>query len=126
MTPSVDPAALENLWGLTGEGGGDLAAELITLFAEQTRAIVAALQRPAPQQDCHEARRLAHRLAGSALTLGANGIAAIARQIEDLAEAHHAEEIPALAAQLAELFEPTLDRLRAERDALMRRSAQSS
>lgn len=126
MIPSVDPAALEALWGLPGEGGGDLVSELITVFAEQTRAIVAALEASGSGQADEQTGRLAHRLAGSAVTLGATGIAAVARQIEAEADAHRADAVPALVRQLAALVEPTLAGLRAGRDELTRRSARNS
>jgi HPt (histidine-containing phosphotransfer) domain-containing protein len=65
--------------------GGAFVAELIDSFVEDGRALVAALQRALAAGDVDAFRRAAHSLKSNGETLGATGLAALARELEALA-----------------------------------------
>jgi HPt (histidine-containing phosphotransfer) domain-containing protein len=88
-------------------GDHQLEAELLGLFRLQARA--AAKELADSQTMSLESRaRLAHKLRGSALAVGAQRVASAARRLEELAAAggdQRPAEAPALAALLAALAE---------------------
>jgi CheY-like chemotaxis protein/HPt (histidine-containing phosphotransfer) domain-containing protein len=111
----VDLGALRKLQGLTTESGGSLAAELIELFAGNTPGVLHQLRTllqsgPAANR---EVERLAHALKSSALTLGATGMAAAAREIENAAHEGRLAGVDPLLDRLAHDLGPTVARLRA-------------
>ena len=114
----ADAEALEALWGLPGEAQPDLLGELIELFAARTPEILRGIRDHVGIGATPEAERLAHSLKGSALTLGARGIAGLARTMERLAGEGRTEEILPLLDRADALLEPTIHRLRAGRDRL--------
>ncbi len=118
ILPDIDAEALRCLWELPGETQTDLLGELIEIFAAHTPEAISCLRDHAAAGVMREAERLAHSLKGSALTLGATGIAELARTIESLAGEGRTAEIPPLIDRIDALLGPTLDRLRAERDCL--------
>jgi PAS domain S-box-containing protein len=79
---AVDPVAVERL---TATMGGPFVAELIDTFVEDGRALVATLRRALAGPDVDAFRRAAHSLKSNAETLGATGLAALARELEAMA-----------------------------------------
>lgn len=112
MTVDIDPAALRQLEGLAGEDGADLAGELIDLFASHTPVKIAELHEAIAQGDASAAYRHAHTVAGSALSLGATGLVALARQAETLARQDRLGEIAPVADRMTAALGPTIARLR--------------
>jgi HPt (histidine-containing phosphotransfer) domain-containing protein len=67
-------------------GDHELEAELLGLFRVQARALMAELSGP-PPLSLESRAKIAHKLRGSALAVGARRVASAARRIEDLASA---------------------------------------
>jgi PAS domain S-box-containing protein len=81
---SIDPAAIERL---TVTMGGTFIAELIDTFGEDTRELIATLRRALAGADLEAFRRAAHSLKSTSETLGATGLAGMARELEGMARA---------------------------------------
>jgi HPt (histidine-containing phosphotransfer) domain-containing protein len=82
-----DPAAIhrEAIDQLSATMGAPFVAELIATFAEDGRALVAALRQGFGGGDLDGFRRAAHSLKSNAETLGAIRLAGLARELEGLA-----------------------------------------
>lgn len=70
---------------LAGIIGQDSAEQLITLFHSESESSITAAQVHLKTESMEELRKAAHRLAGGALGIGANGLAQLCRQLEDAA-----------------------------------------
>ena len=119
---AVDIDALRQLRGLTGETGRDLAGELVELFGTNTAEVLARLRElaGAPLAAAPEAERLAHALKSSSASVGATGMAELARAAEDLVGQRRLSEVAALADRMVEALGPVLARLREARLLVMR------
>jgi CheY-like chemotaxis protein len=84
VAAAVDRTAVEQL---TATMGGPFVAELIDTFVEDGRQLVATLRRALAETDVDAFRRAAHSLKSNGETLGATGLAALARELESLARA---------------------------------------
>jgi PAS domain S-box-containing protein len=67
--------------------GGAFIVELIDTFAEDARALIAALRQALAETDLDAFRRAAHSLKSTSESLGAAGLAARARELEAMARA---------------------------------------
>ncbi|MGH7318587.1 MAG: Hpt domain-containing protein, partial [Candidatus Rokuibacteriota bacterium] len=67
--------------------GRDFVAELIDTFVEDGRDLIATLRRALAELDLDAFRRAAHSLKSNGETLGAAGLAALARELEAMARA---------------------------------------
>jgi PAS domain S-box-containing protein len=86
---SPEPAAVDRtiIEQLTAAMGGPFVAELIRTFIEDGRTLVATLHRALSDADTDAFRRAAHSLKSTGETVGALGMAAIARELEASARA---------------------------------------
>ena len=96
-----DPAALVTTFGGFDAEAKMLVADAATSWRERVEAIAAALT----AEDAEAARREAHTLKGSALSVGAKRLGTIASDIQDALDAGDAE----MAGILAEVLAPTLE-----------------
>ena len=80
----IDRAVVERL---TATMGGPFVAELIDTFVEDARELIATLRRALAETDVDAFRRAAHSLKSNGETLGATGLAALARELEAMARA---------------------------------------
>jgi uncharacterized protein (TIGR02266 family) len=80
---AADPAL--DLEPLRSACGGDMkdAHEIASEFVEDARATLQKLERAVEAKDAEELRRLSHKLAGGAGTVGARAVARLAAAIED-------------------------------------------
>jgi hypothetical protein len=97
-------------------GDSELEAELLAMFRLQARALAAQLS-DSPPLSLESKARIAHRLRGSALAVGARRVAGAAGRIEELASTpgdQQAEEARATAALLSAVAEALaeIDRIR--------------
>ena len=67
--------------------GGAFIVELIDTFGDDARELIAALRRARAAADLDAFRRAAHSLKSTSETLGATGLAAMARELETMARA---------------------------------------
>jgi HPt (histidine-containing phosphotransfer) domain-containing protein len=114
----VDPAAMARLRGLETEAGGDLAVELIGLFADNTPVAIErmrALGRSADKAAVSEIERLAHSLKSAAATLGATSYAIAAKTIEDDARDGNLRALDSRLDHLSQSLDALVDQLKAER-----------
>ncbi len=81
---AIDRAVFERLVATTG---GPFVAELIDTFGEDARELLATLRRTLAATDRDAFRRAAHSLKSTAESLGATGLAALARELEAAARA---------------------------------------
>jgi PAS domain S-box-containing protein len=81
---AIDPRAIE---ALAASMGGPFIAELIDTFGADARELIATLRRALAAADVDSFRRAAHSLKSTSETLGAAGLAAMARDLETLARA---------------------------------------
>ena len=70
---------------LAGIIGQESAEQLITLFHSESESSITAAQVHLRTESMEDLRKAAHRLAGGALGIGANGLAQLCRQLEDAA-----------------------------------------
>lgn len=82
--PLISPSAFAELKELSGE---DLINELIDAFLDEAPRMIAAMQTGLEARDIESVRRNAHSMKSNADTFGAIELAAIAREVEDLARA---------------------------------------
>jgi PAS domain S-box-containing protein len=88
---SLDRAALERLKATTG---GAFIAELIDTFGDDARELIATLRRALASPDLDAFRRAAHSLKSTSETLGATGLAGMARELETMARAGSVDGAP--------------------------------
>jgi PAS domain S-box-containing protein len=82
MPPAIDRTVFERL---TATMGREFVAELIDTFVEDGREQIATLRRALADMDLDAFRRAAHSLKSNSDTLGAIGLATLARELEALA-----------------------------------------
>jgi len=82
VSPAIDRAVFERL---TSTLGREFVAELIDTFVEDGRELIVALRRALAGTDLDAFRRAAHSLKSNGETLGAVGLATLARELEVLA-----------------------------------------
>jgi PAS domain S-box-containing protein len=98
---AVDRRVVEQL---TAAMGGHFVAELIHTFIEDGRTLVATLHRALSDADTDAFRRAAHSLKSTGETVGALGMAAIARELEASARAGSLAGTEARVAQVDQAF----------------------
>jgi PAS domain S-box-containing protein len=109
---AIDRTAVERL---TATMGAPFVAELIHTFIEDGRELIAALHRTLSASDIDAFRRAAHSLKSTGETVGATGLAAIARELEAAARAGSLAGAEARVRQVDQVFETatrTLEELR--------------
>ena len=109
---AIDVETIRQLKGLAGTGGSDLLGELLTLFESNTHETIAALRLATEQCRDAEAVRVAHTLAGAAMTVGASGIAVAAKRMEALAKDGRGAELEPHMAAIAEALPSVMARMR--------------
>lgn len=87
-----DPINREHLNEITG-GDEEFAQELLEEYLNSTGKLVEELDSIGDNPDCEKLRSLAHAIKGSSLSVGADSIAAAAKQIEDNARNGSAENL---------------------------------
>ncbi len=83
-SPAIDRTVFERL---TATMGREFVGELIDTFVEDGRELIATLRRALAGTDLDAFRRAAHSLKSNGETLGATGLATLARELEALARA---------------------------------------
>jgi HPt (histidine-containing phosphotransfer) domain-containing protein len=102
----VSPVSSERLAMLEGVSGGSaLVAELVKLFVEDVPPLVERIREAARGEDADALERSAHRLKGSASTIGAEGMAEQCRQVEGFARKRDWARSEAAASSLEAEFE---------------------
>jgi HPt (histidine-containing phosphotransfer) domain-containing protein len=102
----VDQTRLQELRSMDDDG--TFLNEIITLFASDSESSITEIKSTLAANDLAQMKKVAHRLKGSALSLGANRFAALASDIEhDLDPASIKESV----ARLESLREETINEL---------------
>jgi PAS domain S-box-containing protein len=111
----IDRATVDQL---AATMGGAFAAELIGTFVEDGREQVAALRRTLAGGDLDAFRRAAHSLKSTSGSLGASGLAGLARELETLARAGSLAGVGDRVERLAGAYETVVRALEELRRAL--------
>jgi HPt (histidine-containing phosphotransfer) domain-containing protein len=80
--PVLDEAAPLRLFQSFGPDGATLLGEIVAAFLGDAPEAIASLNQALRERDAATARRLAHTLKSNAATLGADRLAAAAREVE--------------------------------------------
>ena len=108
-TPLLDETVLATLARLAGEGSESFLDQLIQTFDEQSRELLDEIEREAARKAYFELARAAHKLAGSAATVGATRLADAARKLE--ASTHAGLIVEAELTAVREVFDATIEHL---------------
>jgi PAS domain S-box-containing protein len=109
--PTLDPAGpgstldRKTVEQLAASMGAAFAGELIDTFVEDGRELIATLRRSLAGADLDGFRRAAHSLKSTSETLGASGVAALARELEAIARAGSLEGAAARLEPLAAAYD---------------------
>jgi PAS domain S-box-containing protein len=90
----IDERQLEKLAQLKTAQGEPLTAQLFVLLAREMPGRIGSLETAAAARDAQTLTRVAHTLAGSCANLGAAALGAVARELENAAEAGAWEAAP--------------------------------
>ncbi len=82
----LDMAVVQRLRDMTAGSDPTFFSNVIAMFVEQGREITAELEMLSKKEDWRAMSKLAHKLKGSALNIGANLLAEVCRQIELVGE----------------------------------------
>ena len=91
---TLDHSAIEAVRQLDPDGNDRLLARLIALYRDDSSQLLADIDNAMKVGDAEAVARAAHTLKSSSANLGASGVAAIARQIEQLARGGDIVELP--------------------------------
>jgi histidine phosphotransfer protein HptB len=105
----MDRAVVERL---TATMGGAFVKELIDTFLADARELIATLERALGESDLDAFRRAAHSLKSTSESLGAVGLAALARELEATARTGTLEGLETRIAQLGRVYETATRTLR--------------
>ena len=106
---AIDRAVVERL---TATMGGAFVSELIDTFLADARELIATLERALGETDLDAFRRAAHSLKSTSESLGAVGLAALARELEATARTGTLEGVETRIAQLGRVYETATRTLR--------------
>jgi HPt (histidine-containing phosphotransfer) domain-containing protein len=113
QTASPEVFDQEHALSATGDDP-ELLREIVGLFLEDCPRMIEDLEHAADAADAGALRRAAHTLKGSVAVLGARALAAVAREIEELARAGDLEAAEGAVARAREeerRLRPVLERL---------------
>ncbi len=82
----LDMAVVQRLRDMTAGSDPTFFSNVIAMFVEQGREITAEIEKLSKSEDWRAMSKLAHKLKGSALNIGANLLAEVCRQIELVGE----------------------------------------
>ena len=93
---ALDPAVIENLRQLAGEGEPDVVNEVLRLFREGAPARIAAIRGACLAGDTGALQRAAHEFKGASATIGAMRLQTCCRQLEVAGKSSVLDGTPAL------------------------------
>lgn len=99
-SPALDPQTLRRWQQLAARTHSPIFAEILSTFRQDALLTVQALRREAEAGQADELRRLGHKLRGASLNLGANRLAELAAQLEELGPVFRADEAMEVITQL--------------------------
>jgi HPt (histidine-containing phosphotransfer) domain-containing protein len=79
----LDPSVIDGLRRLTPPGEPDVLAEVLNLFLHEVPPRIARLRNAWAAGNIEEVQRAAHSLKGSAGNIGADGLYAVCKQLDD-------------------------------------------
>jgi signal transduction histidine kinase/CheY-like chemotaxis protein/HPt (histidine-containing phosphotransfer) domain-containing protein len=116
-TALVDRAQLAELWAIGGADGRGFVADLIAAFLADGEIEVRQIRGAVDDRDPGDLMRAAHRLKGSALSLGCTSLADAAEALESLGRSNSLENVMPLVERLRGSFDRTAMALRTELEA---------
>jgi len=82
---TINRDELETIRQLQDEGEPDLLSQVISLYLDDTPALLNSLREAVSKKDVRNVRMIAHRLKSGSAYLGAAAMAGLCQQLEDLA-----------------------------------------
>jgi HPt (histidine-containing phosphotransfer) domain-containing protein len=98
--PALDPAVIESLRQLTPPGEPDVLTEVLQLFIDDVPARIGRLRQAWQAGNAGEVQRAAHSLKGSAGNIGATGLLAVCRALDERGKSGDLTQMDALLASL--------------------------
>lgn len=86
MQDSVAPVSMSRINEMTA-GDPSFLKEIVDLYLMDATELVSELKKHVGAADAKSVQTVAHKLKGSSLNMGANGVAEVARRLEQLAKA---------------------------------------
>jgi HPt (histidine-containing phosphotransfer) domain-containing protein len=93
---TLDRSVLDSLRQLTPPGEPDVLNEVLTMFLAEFPRRMDKLRNGFSSGDIQEVQRSAHSLKGSAGNIGAHGLSAICRQLDELSKAGERDRLAPL------------------------------
>ena len=103
----LDMAVVQRLRDMTAGSDPTFFSNVIAMFVEQGREITAEIEKLSKSEDWRAMSKLAHKLKGSALNIGANLLAEVCRQIELVGESPSPSDCLALLPTLMKEWKKT-------------------
>ena len=97
---SLDEEILHDLRSIRRKGGGEIVAELLQAFSNETPPLIETLHEAAKNNDAPAFKRAAHAVNGIARAVGARRMAGICLELEDLADAGDLSKTPSALREL--------------------------
>lgn len=104
ISPALDPDVIDSLRQLTPPGEPDVLAEVLQLFLDDVPVRIGRLRGACQAGNALEVQRAAHSLKGSAGNIGANGLLAVCRDLDDQSRAGDLSNAAALVAAIEAEF----------------------
>lgn len=108
----LDTSILDMLHGLSSPGEPSALQEILDVFADDGRQVLARLQAAAAEGDPEATRRAAHRMKGASANVGATELAAALAAIEHEAPSGVTDDLRAQIDAIGPHFDATLEALR--------------
>ena len=103
----IDMAVVQRLRDMTMGSDPTFFTQVLAMFVDQGREITRDIEKMCKEKDWQGMSKLAHKLKGSALNIGANHLAEICRQIEAIGKSPNPTDCASLVPQLQEHWKKT-------------------
>ncbi len=110
----LNQTTLDNIRSLQREGAPDILGKIVGLYFENSNKILTELERAVKSKDAKIIRSTAHSLKSSSANLGADNLAELCKEIENLGKNNQLDEIDRFYDQLKQQYDTTCDALRQE------------
>jgi CheY-like chemotaxis protein len=111
----LDPSALQSIREIESSSGQPLVARVIDAYLQESPEILSQLRQVIQSGDAAKLRQLAHKWKSSNANLGAHGLAARCKRLEELGASGSTEGAPALLSELDAEYEAVCKSLLAEK-----------
>ncbi len=108
----IDPKALENIRAIQREGAPDIVAKLVNLYLEESPKFLQSLKDAIPSGDADAMQKAAHKFKSNSANVGAMGLAALCKELEEMGRANTTENTSEILAQVEVEYETAREALK--------------